>query len=97
MIAAPVVLRTAARRDIDEAVAYYLTEAGEGPALRFIDAMEKTVSRIGHHPTSGSPRYAVELNLPGLRVVPVPRYPHLVFYVDRREPHRRLARVARRA
>ena len=41
MMSAPVVLRTAARRDIDEAVAYYLGEAGEAPALRFIDAVGK--------------------------------------------------------
>jgi toxin ParE1/3/4 len=52
-------------------------------ALKAFVEMEKTGSRISHHPTSGSPRYAVELNLPGLRVMPVPRYAHLVFYVDR--------------
>ena len=83
MTAKPVVPRTAALRDIDEAVAYYLAEAGEAPALRFIEAVEQTFARIGRHPASGSPRYALELNLPRLRCVPVPRHPHLVFYVDR--------------
>ncbi len=83
MTARPVVPRSVALRDIDEAVAYYLAEAGEAPVLRFVDAVEKTFARIGRHPTSGSPRYALELNLPGLRWVPVPRRPHLVFYVDR--------------
>lgn len=82
-MATPVIPRAAALRDIDEAVAYYLTEAGDGPALRFIDALERTFARISRHPSSGSPRHAVELNLPGLRVMPVLRYPHLVFYVDR--------------
>jgi len=81
--AKPIVPRTVALRDIDEEVAYYLAEAGEAPARRLIDAVEKTFARIGRHPTSGSPRYALELNLPGLRWVPVPRHPHLVFYVDR--------------
>ncbi len=78
MTAKPIVPRTVALRDIDEAVAYYLAEAGEAPALRLIDAVEKTFARIGRHPTSGSPRYALELNLPGLRWVPVPCHPHLV-------------------
>jgi toxin ParE1/3/4 len=81
--AKPVVPRRVALRDIDEAVAYYLGEGGDETALRFIDAVEKAFTRIGRHPASGSPRYAVELNLPGLRAMPVTRHPHLVFYVDR--------------
>jgi toxin ParE1/3/4 len=32
---------------------------------------------------SGSPRYGLELNLPGLRCWPLARYPHLVFYLER--------------
>lgn len=28
------------------------------------------------------PRYAHELNLPGLRTWPLTRYPHLVFYIE---------------
>lgn len=83
MTAKPVVPRRVALRDIDEAVAYYLGEGGDETALRFIDAVEKAFTRIGRHPASGSPRYAVELNLPGLRAMPVTRHPHLVFYVDR--------------
>ena len=83
MTAKPVVPRRVALRDIDEAVAYYLGEGGDETALRFIEAVEKTFTRIGRHPASGSPRYAVELTLPGLRAMPVTRHPHLVFYVDR--------------
>ena len=33
-------------------------------------------------PITGSPRYAHELNLPGLRSWPCKRYPYLVFYVE---------------
>ncbi|MGV3520529.1 type II toxin-antitoxin system RelE/ParE family toxin [Luteitalea sp.] len=83
MTAKPVVPRRVALRDIDEAVAYYLGEGGDETALRFIDAVEKAFTRIGRHPASGSPRYAVELTLRGLRAMPVTRHPHLVFYVDR--------------
>jgi toxin ParE1/3/4 len=38
---------------------------------------------IGAHPASGSPRYAHLLDLPGLRVWPIRRFPYLVFYVER--------------
>lgn len=78
-----VVPRTVALCDLDDAVASYLAEVGEEAALRFIEAVEKTFARLGRHPASGSPRYALALNLPGLRSAPVVRHPHLVFYVDR--------------
>lgn len=83
MTAKPVVPRSVALRDIDEAMAYYLVEVGDEAALRFIEAVEKTFARLVRHPASGSPRFAVALNLPGLRCAPVVRHPHLVFYVDR--------------
>ena len=35
------------------------------------------------HPATGSARYALELNLPGLRSWPLKHYPYLVFYVER--------------
>ena len=38
---------------------------------------------LGRHPATGSPRYAHELNLPGLRSWPLTRYPYLIFYVER--------------
>ena len=79
----PVVLRERARRDIDEAIEHYLTEAGPAVALRFIDALEDTLRQIGERPASGSPRHAHELEIPGLRSRSVGRFPHLVFYVER--------------
>lgn len=78
-----VIPREQANRDVDEVVAYYLNEAGEAVALGFIDALEKAYGHIGLHPATGSPRYAHELNLPGLRTWPLTHYPHLVFYVER--------------
>ena len=83
MKAKPVIPREQANRDVDEAVAYYLSEAGEAVAMGFVDAQEKAYGHIGRHPATGSPRYAHELNLPGLRAWPLTRYPHLVFYVER--------------
>lgn len=51
--------------------------------MGLIDALEQAYKHISRHPTSGSPRYAHELNLPGLRSWPLTRYPYLVIYVER--------------
>lgn len=83
MKARPVVPRALANRDVDEAVAWYLQEDAESAALGFINALERAYAHIGRHPGTGSPRYAHELNLPGLRTWPLTGYPHLVFYVER--------------
>ena len=77
-----VIPREQANWDVDEAVAYYLKEASEAVALGFIDSLEKAYAHIGRHPAAGSPRYAHELNLPGLRAWLLTRYPHIVFYVE---------------
>jgi toxin ParE1/3/4 len=81
--AKPVVPREQANQDVDDAVAHYLAEGAETAALGFIDALQNAYRHIGRHPAAGSPRYAHELNLLGLRSWPLTRYPHLVFYVDR--------------
>ena len=83
MKAKPVVPRELASRDVDEAIAYYLAEGSKQAALGFVDVLERAYTHIGRHPATGSPRYAHELNLPGLRSWPLTRYPHLVFYVER--------------
>jgi toxin ParE1/3/4 len=80
-----VVPRELANRDIDDAIAYYLGEGADQVALGFINALEEAYTHISCHPATGSPRYAHELNLPGLRLWPLAHYPHLVFYVERPE------------
>ncbi|WP_310449038.1 type II toxin-antitoxin system RelE/ParE family toxin [Sulfuritalea sp.] len=59
-----------------------MDEGADQAALSFIDALERAYTHIGRHPASGSPRYAHELNLPGLRFWPLTRFPHLVFYFE---------------
>lgn len=83
MKAKPVIPREQANRDVDEAVAYYLGEASEAVALGFIDALEQAYTHMARHPATGSPRYAHELNLPGLRTWSLAHYPYLVFYIER--------------
>jgi toxin ParE1/3/4 len=79
----PVITRSLANQDVDEAIAYYLAEHAEPAALRLIEALERTYARIAKYPDPGSPRYAHELDLPGLRYWPVTRYPYLIFCIDR--------------
>jgi len=81
--AKPVVPRHVAQQDVEEAINHYLKINAASTAIGFIDELERAFAHISHHPGSGSPRYAHELNLPGLRSWPLTRYPHLVFYVER--------------
>ena len=83
MKAKHVVPREQAQQDVEDALAYCMAEDAESAALGFIDALEQAYSHIGRHPATGSPRYAHDLNLPGLRSWPLTRCPYLVFYVER--------------
>ncbi len=78
-----IVPRLKAARDVQEAVEHYLSEGAAQAALAFIDALEQAYLHIGRHPSTGSPRYAHELDLPGLRGWPLKHYPYLVFYIER--------------
>jgi toxin ParE1/3/4 len=77
-----VLRREQADRDVDEALAYYLSEDAETAALDFIGALEKAYGDISRHPETGSASYAHELSLPGLHFCPLTRFPYLVFYFE---------------
>jgi toxin ParE1/3/4 len=81
----PVRPRELALEDVAQAVAHYLGEDAEAAALGFIDALEQAFAHIGRHPTTGSPRYTQELELPGLRCWGLKRFPFLVFYLERED------------
>lgn len=83
MKAKPVIPRSLANQDVEDAINYYLGEQAEQAALGFIDALEEAYAHIARHPASGLTRYAHELDVPGLFYWPLSRYPHLVFYVQR--------------
>ena len=78
-----VVLRDLARRDIEQSVDWYRDHVDADTALAFIDALDAALDHIGRHPGTGSPRYATELDLPGLRSWLLDGLPHVVFYVPR--------------
>jgi toxin ParE1/3/4 len=83
MTSKPVALRELARRDIDGAIDFYLAEAGEAVALRFVGALQAAISAIGRHRAAGSPRYGHQLELPGLRGRLLRRFPYVVFHMER--------------
>ncbi len=84
-MAKPVVPRKLANRDVDEAIAHCLYEAGDQVALRFVDAFEGTYRHISRHPAGGSLLFAAELNLPRVRSWRLRRFPYFVFYVETEE------------
>jgi toxin ParE1/3/4 len=81
----PVIPRGQARTDIDEATDYYLNNVSEKIALAFIDELERAYSAIAESPGIGSPRYAHELDLAGLRSKLLNQFPYLVFYIERED------------
>ncbi len=81
----PVVPRELARLDVEDAIDHYLGEGAAQAAIGFIEALEKAYDHIGQQPATGSPRYAHELNLPGLRFWALTGYPYLVFNFEHPE------------
>lgn len=81
----PVILRDAARRDVDAHLDDYLTTVGEKVALRFVPALEAALQTMAIHRGAGSPRYAHEQDLPGLRSRGLDRFPFRVFYLERED------------
>lgn len=78
------VRRERADLDVQDAVDYYVQNAPEY-ALLFIDALEQAFRHIQRQPGMGSPRYAHELNLPGLRFWSCKQFPYVVFYFESKE------------
>ena len=80
----PLVRRGLADSDVLAAVDYYLTNAPEY-ASDFIDDLEQAYSHIQQYPASGSPRYAIELDLPDVCAWKCHKFPYVVFYAENAE------------
>jgi toxin ParE1/3/4 len=85
MMLKPVILRSLASKDIEDALTCYITEATEQVALDFIDALEKAYLHISQHPKTGSLFYAHELDLPGLRCWLMNAFAYQLFYLESEE------------
>ncbi|QDI04316.1 type II toxin-antitoxin system RelE/ParE family toxin [Xanthomonas cerealis pv. cerealis] len=79
----PVRWRPLARRDADEAAAWYGEQGGPTLELAFVDALEAAIKTIARHPGIGSSRHAVLLKLQHMRFWPLTGFPYLVFHVQR--------------
>lgn len=77
-----IVVRERAARDVERAIDWYRRNAGESTALRFVAAFEEALARMALHANAGSPRFAQELDLPGLRSMRIAGFPYVVFYAD---------------
>jgi toxin ParE1/3/4 len=79
-----IVQRTLAHADVENAIGYYVGVANAA-AMGFVDSLEAGYAHIARSPATGSPRYAHELKLPGLRAWPLSKYPYLIFYIEREQ------------
>lgn len=75
-------VRKDADADFDAALDYYLTEADEGVALRFVDAVEDAYRLIAGNPAIGSTRLPSALGLDRTRTWPVSGFPYIIVYVE---------------
>ena len=81
MTARQIIPRARASRDIDEAIDAYLDAGAFEAARGLVDELQAAYALLLDYPHIGSPRYAHELNMPGLRHWKIGRYPWLVFYI----------------
>ncbi len=77
----PVLRSPQAQADIEDALDDYQLEAPH-MANVFLDALEKAVTHIQRAPSTGSPRYAQELGLSGLKFWGLHKFPFSLFYIE---------------
>jgi len=71
-----------ALRDAEQIVDWYIAEAGDAVAARFMDALNETIASISEFPGLGSRRYAEQLGFDNLRFREIADFPYLIFYLD---------------
>jgi toxin ParE1/3/4 len=69
-----------AMRDLAEARAYYRKEAPHMVA-DFAMTVDIELLHIRRNPTTGSPRYGLQIGFAGLRSWTVRKFPYVIFYV----------------
>ena len=79
----PVRRSARARDDINQASDYYADTVAGNVARRFVDELDAALTPIAEYPATGSPRYASEARIDGLRFWTLRRFPYAIFYVER--------------
>ena len=69
-----------AMRDLAEARSYYRHVAPH-MVSEFALTVDDEFLHLRRHPGTGSPRYGLQLGIPGLRSWPVKKFPHIIFYM----------------
>lgn len=78
----PFILRQLAQQDYDNSIAYYLAEAGQDVAIRFVHAVDAALNHIALNPATGSPCYAELLAQPRLRSWLITRFSYIILYIE---------------
>ena len=73
-------LQRRAMRDLADARAYYQQEAPH-MVSEFAATLDAEFLHLRQHANTGSPRYGLQLGIPGLRSWPVRKFPHIIFYM----------------
>ncbi|MEJ1091449.1 type II toxin-antitoxin system RelE/ParE family toxin [Microbacterium istanbulense] len=84
----PLRRRSLADADVEDAVAWYISEAGPDVALDLVDDIERAYELIAQNPGIGSMRIGLEIGIPALRTFTLERFPYAIFtmeYADRVE------------
>lgn len=76
-----VIRSTQAQLDVQEALAYYQFAAPHAVDA-FLNALQRAVAHIQRAPGTGSPRYAIDLDIPGLRFWLLSKFPYGLFYLE---------------
>jgi toxin ParE1/3/4 len=76
-------LRPAARDDLRAVLDPYRADSGPGIALAFADRVQRTLVSIAAGAETGTARLAVALDLPGLRLWGLSRFPHVLVGFER--------------
>lgn len=75
-------VRKDADADFDAALDYYLAEADQAVAQRFIDAVEDAYRLLADNPAIGSMRLPSALGLEQTRTWAVHGFPYVIIYVE---------------
>lgn len=74
------VLSLSARRELTHIYAYLMTTAGEATADRFLNEVDRALERLAAFPYSGSRRRTSDHRTRDIRMIPVPGFPHWIYY-----------------
>lgn len=83
MTGKPVHVLPRAEHDLRQTTEWYRDQGAAVLASKWADAVSAALRHVSANPRTGASRYAIALNLGGLRFWPVHGFPYLIFYIER--------------